>query len=126
MKRSCLFFLCSVCVISLALPACDDNSSTGEATSRNPTPRSPGDVPSDSGSTANTESASTNERSEPPVTRTATTSAEDEAKITVYATRTGKKYHRGSCRYLRQSKIAMSLSDARRRYSACSVCKPPS
>ena len=43
---------------------------------------------------------------------------------TVYITRTGKKYHRGSCSYLRSSKIPISLTDAKRRYSPCSVCNP--
>ena len=48
-----------------------------------------------------------------------------EKDVTVYVTRTGKKYHRGNCRYLRRSKIAISLDDAKTRYSPCSVCKPP-
>ena len=43
---------------------------------------------------------------------------------TVYITRTGAKYHRGSCRYLRQSKIPMKLSLARLNYGPCSVCRP--
>lgn len=43
----------------------------------------------------------------------------------VYVTRTGSKYHRSSCRYLRKSKIAISLSSARAYgYTACSVCRP--
>jgi endonuclease YncB( thermonuclease family) len=45
--------------------------------------------------------------------------------VAVYVTRTGAKYHRGSCRYLRKSKIPISLSEAKRRYGACLVCKPP-
>ena len=45
---------------------------------------------------------------------------------TVYATRTGKKYHRDTCQHLRQSKIPVSLKDAKARgLTACSVCKPP-
>lgn len=44
---------------------------------------------------------------------------------TVYITRTGKKYHRASCGYLRQSKIPMELSDAAASYGPCSRCKPP-
>jgi hypothetical protein len=45
---------------------------------------------------------------------------------TVYITRTGEKYHRSGCRYLSQSKIAISLADAKARgYTPCSVCDPP-
>ena len=45
---------------------------------------------------------------------------------TVYITKTGKKYHRPTCRYLSRSKISTSLKDAKANgYSACSVCKPP-
>ena len=45
--------------------------------------------------------------------------------ITVYVTRTGKCYHRSTCRYLSKSKIPMPLAEAKRRYRACSVCNPP-
>ena len=44
---------------------------------------------------------------------------------TVYVTNTGSKYHTGSCRHIRKSHTAMSLSDAKARYEPCSVCKPP-
>jgi competence protein ComEC len=45
---------------------------------------------------------------------------------TVYATRTGKKYHRATCRYLSRSKIPVSLKDAKAQgLTACSVCRPP-
>ena len=55
-----------------------------------------------------------------------TVRAQEPTGPTVYITRTGVKYHRGSCRYLRQSKSAVSLSDARSRgYTPCKVCKPP-
>ncbi|MDF2801355.1 MAG: hypothetical protein K0S61_1258 [Anaerocolumna sp.] len=43
---------------------------------------------------------------------------------TVYITRTGAKYHRSGCRYLRQSKISISISEAKRNYDPCSVCNP--
>ncbi|MFC1862163.1 MBL fold metallo-hydrolase [Chloroflexota bacterium] len=44
---------------------------------------------------------------------------------TVYITRTGAKYHRGSCRYLSQSKIAIERQEAiSRGYTPCSVCRP--
>lgn len=52
--------------------------------------------------------------------------SQDASEITVYVTKTGSKYHRGDCRYLRQSKYAISLQDAvNQGYDACSVCDPP-
>jgi phosphatidylserine/phosphatidylglycerophosphate/cardiolipin synthase-like enzyme len=48
-------------------------------------------------------------------------------EITVYITKTGSKYHRSGCRYLRKSCIPISLTEAKRRgYAPCKVCKPPS
>lgn len=45
---------------------------------------------------------------------------------TVYVTRTGKKYHTATCRYLSRSKIPISLKDAKTQgFTACSVCNPP-
>lgn len=42
---------------------------------------------------------------------------------TVYITNTGAKYHTGSCRHVKKSKIEISLDDAiARGYTACSVC----
>ncbi len=42
---------------------------------------------------------------------------------TVYITKTGNKYHRAGCRYLRKSQIDISLSEAKNEgYTACSVC----
>lgn len=46
--------------------------------------------------------------------------------VVVYTTNTGEKYHRGTCRYLSKSKIAINLSDAKSQgLVACKVCKPP-
>ncbi|WP_160143902.1 DUF5763 domain-containing protein [Chryseolinea soli] len=43
----------------------------------------------------------------------------------VFITRTGEKYHEGSCVHLHSSKIPITLSEARKRgYTACSVCRP--
>lgn len=51
---------------------------------------------------------------------------EEKKEVTVYITKTGKKYHGGSCRYLKKSKIAISLKEAcERGYTPCKVCKPP-
>jgi competence protein ComEC len=50
----------------------------------------------------------------------------DNQSVTVYITDTGKKYHRAGCRYLRKSKHAISLKDAKTGgYGPCSVCDPP-
>jgi hypothetical protein len=57
---------------------------------------------------------------------TALVAQEDPAKITVFITRTGEKYHRDGCRYLSRSKIATTLKDAvANGYGPCSVCRPP-
>ena len=50
----------------------------------------------------------------------------EEEQVTVYVTKSGSKYHKGHCSYLRKSKIAMSLKDAARSYAPCSRCRPPS
>ena len=43
----------------------------------------------------------------------------------VYVTRSGSVYHRDGCRYLDDSKIPMTLSEARGRgYEPCRVCNP--
>jgi hypothetical protein len=44
---------------------------------------------------------------------------------TVYSTRTGAKYHRLRCQYLRRSRIPVALKDAKQYYAPCSVCRPP-
>lgn len=54
-----------------------------------------------------------------------TTGATEPEAETVYITRTGSKYHRSSCQYLRRSRIPVSLKEAKQSYGPCSVCKPP-
>lgn len=55
---------------------------------------------------------------------TVSASVGEKKEVTVYITETGKKYHTGGCRYLSKSKIAISLEDAKKNYTPCSVCKP--
>ena len=50
---------------------------------------------------------------------------EEEETVYVYVTRTGIKYHRGDCRYLKKSKIPMTLTAAKENYGACKICVPP-
>ena len=53
--------------------------------------------------------------------------AGSQTEQTVYVTRTGAKYHRDGCQYLRSSKIAMGLAAAvAAGHTACSRCRPPS
>lgn len=55
-----------------------------------------------------------------------TAPATNNKSVTVYITKTGEKYHTGGCRYLKKSKIAISLEDAQAQgYGPCSVCHPP-
>jgi hypothetical protein len=60
----------------------------------------------------------------PPIQQVSPPTAE-KLSVTVYITRTGKKYHRLGCQYLRSSCIPVSLSTARLYYTPCSVCRPP-
>jgi len=51
---------------------------------------------------------------------------EQTTETIVYVTDTGKKYHSSGCQYLRKSKHAISLKDAKARgYTPCSRCSPP-
>lgn len=51
--------------------------------------------------------------------------SQDDISVTVYITKTGSKYHRSGCRYLSRSSIPISLSEAKKYYSPCSICDPP-
>lgn len=51
-------------------------------------------------------------------------SAQDDS--TVYVTKSGSKYHKAGCGFLKKSSgVAMKLSEVGDRYSPCSRCKPP-
>lgn len=44
---------------------------------------------------------------------------------TVYVTRSGKKYHRQTCQYVKNGGTPMSLAEASKKYEPCSRCRPP-
>ncbi|HAH87405.1 MAG TPA: hypothetical protein DCL60_08550 [Armatimonadetes bacterium] len=47
------------------------------------------------------------------------------ADVTVYITKTGRKYHADGCRSLLRSRIPISKTDAAKRgYTPCKNCKP--
>ncbi len=55
-----------------------------------------------------------------------TPAIEEPKEVIVYVTKTGEKYHRDGCQYLRKSQIAISLSNAKLQgYTPCSKCGPP-
>lgn len=61
-----------------------------------------------------------------PSATSSNSSTEEKKTVTVYITKTGAKYHRAGCSYLRQSCIAISLDDAKAQgYTPCSRCNPP-
>ena len=43
----------------------------------------------------------------------------------VYIAGTGKKYHTANCQYVRKSRIAIALANARRSHTPCKRCSPP-
>ncbi|MEW6026557.1 MAG: thermonuclease family protein [Planctomycetota bacterium] len=50
---------------------------------------------------------------------------EEQKEVTVYITKTGKKYHRSDCEWLYASRIAITLKEAKEKgYGACKVCSP--
>jgi micrococcal nuclease len=57
--------------------------------------------------------------------RTIRTISTDPAEITVYMTKTGKKYHTATCKMLRRSKMPSTLAAARLKLTPCSKCSPP-
>ncbi len=59
-----------------------------------------------------------------PVIGITSTTTEFTQETTVYVTKSGTKYHTGSCSYLKGGGIAISLSDAQKTYSPCSRCNP--
>lgn len=74
-------------------------------------------------STSSTTTSSTSSSTSSTSGGSSSSASSDTQSVTVYITRTGEKYHRSGCQYLRQSKISISLSDARARgYTACSRC----
>lgn len=58
-------------------------------------------------------------------TEPSATDETDSNEITVYITDTGSKYHTGTCRTLKDSKIPISLSEAVVNYEPCGICHPP-
>lgn len=49
---------------------------------------------------------------------------ETENDITVYITKSGAKYHKSTCNYLKGGGIPKKLSEVKGTHTPCSVCKP--
>lgn len=49
----------------------------------------------------------------------------DQKEEMVYITKTGKKYHRAGCRYLKYSRYKITKEEAiSRDYAPCKICRP--
>lgn len=76
-------------------------------------------------STSASSSTSKQEKEQPKTETKPSPAPETDNKEEVYITNTGKKYHRGNCRYLKSSKIPISLEKAKSDgYEPCKVCRP--
>lgn len=74
-------------------------------------------------STASSTSSGTSSSSPSSGSTPKQTASNTSSSRTVYITKTGDKYHASGCRYLKKSKIAIDLADAKAQgYTACSVC----
>lgn len=76
--------------------------------------------------TPNAGSAATTTRKQTTVKQTTTTTTKAAVQsVYVYVTQTGSKYHLEGCTYLSQSRIKMTLAEAKKEHSPCSKCNPP-
>lgn len=72
--------------------------------------------------TSSTKSSTSNTVTSTQNTQNSTTKQNTNSNI-VYVTKTGTKYHKSNCSYLKNSKIEMSLTDAKAQgYTPCSRC----
>lgn len=93
-------------------------SQTGNGQASSDTVQSSGQSQASQGGQSDTSQTPPAQQPEQPAQATQT-------ETTVYVTKTGSKYHRDGCQYLRQSKIAISLDEAKASYEPCSKCSPP-
>ncbi len=57
--------------------------------------------------------------------RAAAYTVAEQKDVTVYITKTGEKYHKAGCQYLKKSQIKTTKKAAvKNGYGACKVCKP--
>ncbi len=64
-------------------------------------------------------------KSAPAVKENSKASQNDISDPIVYITKSGKRYHRAGCSYLKKSAIPKRLSEVIGRYEPCSRCNPP-
>ena len=63
---------------------------------------------------------------EEPVPDRSVPAADEPTEQVVYVTKSGTKYHRGTCSHLSKSKIEKSLAEAKNAgYEPCKTCNPP-
>ena len=80
-------------------------------------------VSQDNKSTQNSNTTSKQTTSKSTTNKSTSNTNKKTNSATVYVTRTGKKYHKDGCSYLKDSKIAKQLSEATSQgYTPCSRC----
>ena len=120
---------CSTQSVSLPSPAPTSAVNTTPWASSTPSP-TPSDTAAQtpkasSSATKQPTKAPTQKATATPTKKAMATPKPADTSATVYITDTGKKYHRSGCRYLKDSKHAISLEKAKQNgYSPCSVCNP--
>lgn len=129
--KKVLGYFLLVLVLSSTFVACGSTSSTNPSENKEsvstPVPLI-GEKPSVT-TPKPTEPAKTQSQSPsttPPVVSTSEDEPDEPVGTIVYITKTGEKYHANGCRHLSQSKIEITLDDAKSEgYDPCKVCKPP-
>lgn len=76
-----------------------------------------------SSTTTQNKTVSTTAPTSNPTTTSSTTAVKNTNSAIVYVTKTGNKYHKSNCSYLKKSKIQTTLSEAQSQgYTPCSKC----
>ncbi len=148
MKRKLRHITLFIVISGLLLATAGCGNNTSSSLSNSPNPQSLVSTPSTTdisiatssnnqsnvtvptNTTKSATNAATTQSSKPPASTTsvtpAPTTAANNQSMTVYVGATGTKYHYENCRTLKNTKIPMSITDAKDKgYTPCGVCHPP-
>lgn len=110
-------------------PIQEDGPADAEKPAEGRQPAETEELPADPAEPAQEEQAADAEvpaQQEQPETVETVDVPEESEEIIVYITDTGTKYHRGTCRHLKDSKVEIPLEKAKTQgYEPCGTCNPP-